>query len=926
MAKPRFWLKMAALAVVIGALGLGAALVALKALFPEPKARAYAVEAARRQLGREVRLERIDIGLTGLHLQGLALSERPDFGAGTFLSVGTFSLRPSWRALLRRKLVVISASADGLKLRVVKNADGSFNYDTLASSGAASAPAQAPAAPAERPDLDIRRLRVANGAVEYLDAATGASWAVSDLALKLDGFSLAEPFDLDASLRARGKAGDRPVDAVLAFAGTVDLARGARDKFKVEFKRLSVEQEGWKLTAKGKAAGLDATEASLEAALTASGKTLLRASGTLKASAPSAGGARAVDADLKLDTPGLDTALLAKWLPQAGVPAVTIPAGDAALTGRWDGDSATATAFRASWKGGTVSGSGSAKGLGTKAPVYEGRAKFGLDVPEIRAGEYAFLKLPPRSFIPAMRLDGEASYAAGDLALPALEAKFKQGTASASGAVRRLLSAKPVPDLALRFAVDLPSFQISDLPVAVSTALRPGFTVPAMRLDGGARARGDDLALEKVVIKGKSGTLKLDGLVAKALAGTPEPALEVVADLDLPALAEKDLPLSGAPPGLELPPSRWDADLSYTPRAIRLRKFGVKIASNQLSVEGGISDPAGRAAFDLIIKCPQFVLEELTRMTPQTRELKLTGSGKFGFAMVGTKEKPVFNGKFQFNDIGATVAELPLSGFSGTASVDPDSVNIPTMKGRVADGALTMHVRIEDYAKVPKIEVTAALDRFDLGKYLSAKKKVEADVQGRAAKAGRPVDGKSAAPIRTLGKVQIGSLIHPNAQLRDVTASWDLWGVTPDMKKLNGEATIGAGGGRLHALGDLALQSRVAKVLLYPFLIVQKLAIGVNLNDIDVLGIAGEYAFKDGLMTLRKSELDAGKIVQVSTVGTIDLPAEALNLIVSAQVGTLPGAEIKVTGTAADPKTKVNVGKILENAGKNLLDFLNKPR
>ncbi|MDD5301945.1 MAG: AsmA family protein, partial [Elusimicrobia bacterium] len=321
MARARLWLKISGILVLVAVLSAGAALVALKAFFPEPKARAYAIDAARKQLGREVRLTRIDAGLTGLHLQGLAISERPDFAAGTFLSVETFSLRPSWKALLRRKLVIASASAEGLKVRVVRNADGSFNYDTLASSAPAGAAAAKPTDQAPSADFNVRSLSVSRGEVDYRDAAAGAAWAVSGLALKLDGFSLSEPFDLDVSLRAKGKAGERPVDAALAFAGTVDLARGARDKFKLEFKRLSAEADGLKLTAKGKISGLDATEAALDGELSAAGKTLLEIKGTARAAAPGSAGARLVDADFKFKTSGLDTTLLAKWAPQAGLPA-----------------------------------------------------------------------------------------------------------------------------------------------------------------------------------------------------------------------------------------------------------------------------------------------------------------------------------------------------------------------------------------------------------------------------------------------------------------------------------------------------------------------------------------------------------------------------------------------------------------------------
>ena len=228
-----------------------------------------------------------------------------------------------------------------------------------------------------------------------------------------------------------------------------------------------------------------------------------------------------------------------------------------------------------------------------------------------------------------MRLDGAAVYVADGISLENVTVKLKEGTATANGTVKRLSSARPLADLALRFALDVPAFKVSDLPFAAPPSIPPSFQVPPMRLDGGLTVKGDDVFLEKVVVKGKAGSLTVDGSVIRALNGPAAPELEVVADLDLPALTDKDLPpLAAVPPGLELPPSRWDVDLTYTTKAIRLRKLTVKIASNEISAEGGVSDPSGRGAFDLLFKCRKFVLAELTRLTPKTRELKLLSNVK----------------------------------------------------------------------------------------------------------------------------------------------------------------------------------------------------------------------------------------------------------------------------------------------------------
>ena len=211
----------------------------------------------------------------------------------------------------------------------------------------------------------------------------------------------------------------------------------------------------------------------------------------------------------------------------------------------------------------------------------------------------SFIKLPPKSFIPAMRLDGEASYRGDELKLASLAVKFKQGTASASGIVRRLGSAKPIPisPCASRWNCLLSKSPSCPSPFA---ALPADFVMPAMRLDGGVRAHGDDLTLEKVVIKGKNGTLSLDGVVAKGV-GRRARAEPRDSGPPRPSRAQRQgSPFPRRAGGARDAPSRWDANLSYTPRAVRLRKLAVKIASNEISIEGGVTDPSGRAAFDLL--------------------------------------------------------------------------------------------------------------------------------------------------------------------------------------------------------------------------------------------------------------------------------------------------------------------------------------
>ena len=114
----------------------------------------------------------------------------------------------------------------------------------------------------------------------------------------------------------------------------------------------------------------------------------------------------------------------------------------------------------------------------------------------------------------------------------------------------------------------------------------------------------------------------------------------------------------------------------------------------------------------------------------------------------------------------------------------------------------------------------------------------------------------------------------------------------------------------------MATQSKLLKVLIFPLLIVQKIGriggghIFPEFNNITLNQILGDYGFEKGVMTVRRAEMDSDA-AQVSAKGTIDLPAEALDLVVTAQLGAVAPIDVTVGGTFDNPKSKVNVGKFL---------------
>lgn len=85
-------------------------------------------------LNREVRLEKLSASLLGVKVNGFALSEQGGFKEGTFVGVERLRLRISWWHLLHKHIKIRLLAVNGVYVQIIKNADGSFNFDSFSSS------------------------------------------------------------------------------------------------------------------------------------------------------------------------------------------------------------------------------------------------------------------------------------------------------------------------------------------------------------------------------------------------------------------------------------------------------------------------------------------------------------------------------------------------------------------------------------------------------------------------------------------------------------------------------------------------------------------------------------------------------------------------------------------------------------------------
>ncbi|MBI5245086.1 MAG: AsmA family protein [Elusimicrobia bacterium] len=230
------------LAAVLVALA-GAAAVTVKIFLPPEKLKALAVSQADAALGRKLEMESVDFGLfTGLRIEGLRLSERPDFSKGEFLKADAFVLRFSWLPLLSKRFEAGKVLFQGLEASIKKGKDGQFNFSDLAGSGKAEPSGGAKAAGAPLA-LQMRTAQIKDSRISYVDERENAKAVMKVNDASVSGFALSGPFSLSVDVDVDYSAGKSRYSGSLKAKGQADMGGLEPAKMSADFTKFALKTQ-----------------------------------------------------------------------------------------------------------------------------------------------------------------------------------------------------------------------------------------------------------------------------------------------------------------------------------------------------------------------------------------------------------------------------------------------------------------------------------------------------------------------------------------------------------------------------------------------------------------------------------------------------------------------------------------------------------
>lgn len=262
---------------------------------------------------------------------------------------------------------------------------------------------------------------------------------------------------------------------------------------------------------------------------------------------------------------------------------------------------------------------------------------------------------------------------------------------------------------------------------------------------------------------------------------------------------------------------------------------------------------------------------------------------------------------------------------AGTIKLAGDRLEMPSLKGSFAGGEFKLALTADKLATAPAIDLQAGLSELDLGKLKAALPAAPEGEKAAASAPAKPAPPSASPPMSAKGKVTIGKLFYTGVLANDVRMDWDLRGITPDLRRLSGKASLRTGNGTL-ASDSKGGRSKLMKALLLPLTILKtiatlggKIKILPDLSNIVFSEITGDYDFQNGLMTVNDFHL-ASSAVDVKSGGTADLPEQRLNLKAVLKIAGIAPIEVGIGGTFDHPKADVKLTKLLTSPATKLAD------
>ena len=215
--------------------------ISLKYILPMESIQQKISAVLSKTLNADVVLESVSAGLTGITVKGVNISLKGE----EIASAENIEVKINLLKLLKGDISLRRIYIDKLDLIIIKNKDGSFNFDEMFSP--AEQPAQEDKQEESTPlDIYIKICQIKQGGISYIDKQSGAQANLKNVFFDLENFSLNGSFRLSVHGKASytdTTAGINAPDIPFGFTLYPDLKNLDLEQSFADIKLIIIERE-----------------------------------------------------------------------------------------------------------------------------------------------------------------------------------------------------------------------------------------------------------------------------------------------------------------------------------------------------------------------------------------------------------------------------------------------------------------------------------------------------------------------------------------------------------------------------------------------------------------------------------------------------------------------------------------------------------
>ena len=366
----------------------------------------------------------------------------------------------------------------------------------------------------------------------------------------------------------------------------------------------------------------------------------------------------------------------------------------------------------------------------------------------------------------------------------------------------------------------------------------------------------------------------------------------------------------------------------------QIERAEIRLQDSLISASGPIDWSGKRTTYNFTGKT-NINIEQAVQMT-DTVDVRPTGTISGNFKATDKNDYQDFSGTFILKNVSLIYEPFTLTQTNGTVQINSlQDISSQNLAGLLNGEKLTVSFSYKEVQDVPTIVLDADLAKLHLEQFSGSSDQEKKDsTSEETPKSATPADESSKPEtfFNLKANIKMGEITIPYVRSEGLTLNADLTNLSSSMVKTDGLISFQLQPGAITDIDRVIKGNKIVRLILLPLDIINSVAGKLNISlfeaassarkgEIELKSGEGEYAFKNGLMTINNTSF-ISNLTDIKGKGTINFPTNELDMKVSASIlSKQTPVVIKISGTLDNPSGKLDVLNTVSSVVGGLLNY-----